>query len=102
MILLRYKRNFVITEVIYLNRRMPRCNSVLQTEKDPFPREIRPNFPENCHFSTFFRTPKSSKTFGHFPVNNTGVIVIVFMWEKEFIVRSSPVRQTLSKIQHNS
>ena len=69
---------------------MPRCNSVLQTEKDPFPREIRPNFPENCHFSTFFRTPKSSKTFGHFPVNNTGVIVIVFMWEKEFIVRSSP------------
>ena len=41
---------------------MPKCNSVLQTENDLFQREIRPNLSENCHFSTFFRPPKSSKT----------------------------------------
>ena len=51
-----------------LNWRMPKCNSVLQTEKDPFQPEIRPNFSENCHFSTFFELQNPQKTFGHSPV----------------------------------
>ena len=38
----------------YFNRRTPKCNTVLQTEKDLFHPEIRPNSPEKCHFSTFF------------------------------------------------
>ena len=37
-----------------LNRRMPKCNSALQTERDIFRPEIRPNLPENCQISAFF------------------------------------------------
>ena len=36
------------------NRRMPVCNSALQTEKDLSQAEIRPNLPENCQISHFF------------------------------------------------
>ena len=57
-----------------INRRMPKCNSVLQAEKDLFQHEIRPNLPEKCHFLTFFRTLKSSKTFGHWPVKTNFVL----------------------------
>ena len=55
--------------VFSINRRMPKRNSMLQTENDLFQREIRRNLSENCHFSTLFRPPESSKTFGHCPVN---------------------------------
>ena len=47
---------------------MSKYNTVLQTEMELFQPEIWGNLPENWHFSTFFRTPKSSKTFGHSPV----------------------------------
>ena len=48
---------------------MPKYNTVLQTEKDIFQREIRSNSHENCHFSTFFRLPKFPNTLGRCPVN---------------------------------
>ena len=49
---------------------MHKCNTVLQTKKDLFHPEIRPNSPEKCHFSTFFRLPKFPNTFGHCPVKS--------------------------------
>ena len=52
---------------------MPKCNSVLQTENDLFQHEILPNLSENCHYLTSFRTPKSSKTFGHSPVKSVNM-----------------------------
>ena len=33
-----------------LNRRMPKCNTVLQSENDLFEPEIQPNSHENCEF----------------------------------------------------
>ena len=61
---------------------MPRCNNVLQTEKDLLQHEIRLNSPEEWHFSTFVHTVKSSKAFGHYPVNckSEYSLFIVFMW----------------------
>ena len=38
-------------------------------QKRTFPTRNSTKFSENCYFSTFFRTPKSSTTFGHSPVN---------------------------------
>ena len=39
--------------VCFINRRIPKYNSVLQIEKDLFQPEIRPNSPENCHQNLF-------------------------------------------------
>ena len=33
-----------------VNRRMPKCNTVLQSESDPFEPEIQPNSHGNCEF----------------------------------------------------
>ena len=49
--------------VLLINRRMPKCNTVLQTEKDLFQSEIRPNSPENCHFLTVFYMNLSKEIF---------------------------------------
>ena len=48
---------------------MPKCNTVLQSENDLFEPEIQPNSPENWEFLALIRTIKSSKSFGHCPVN---------------------------------
>ena len=48
---------------------MPECNTVLQSENDLFEPEIQPNSPGNCEFLALIRTIKSSKCFGHCPVN---------------------------------
>ena len=81
---LREKLNTGNNAMFHFNRRMSKCNSVLQTEKDLFQPEVRPNLSENCHFSTFFRTPKSSKTFGHSPVKISyfGIIHVVSLVEE--------------------
>ena len=50
-------------------RRMPKCNTVLQSENDLFEPEIQPNLHGNCEFLALIRTIKSSKCFGHCPVN---------------------------------
>ena len=57
---------------LMINRRMPKCNSVLQSEKDLFQPEIRPSLSENCHFMTFYQT----KTFGHLPVKSSSELCI--------------------------
>ena len=50
---------------VTINWRMHNSKSVLlQTKKDLFQPEIWPNSFHYYHFSTFFRTLKSSKTFG--------------------------------------
>ena len=50
------------------NRRMPKSNTVLQSEYALFQLEIQPNSPRNCVFLALIRTVKSSKSFGHCPV----------------------------------
>ena len=57
-----------------LNRRIPNCNTVLQTVKDLFQREIRPNSPENYHFSTFFVFQNSQILLG---IVQLGMIVSI-------------------------
>ena len=42
---------------------MPKCNSVLETEIVVFQREIRQNFPENCHFLHYFGLQNTHKPF---------------------------------------
>ena len=46
-----------------VNRRMPKCKTVLQSENDLFEPEIQPNSHGNCKFLTLSRTIKSSKMF---------------------------------------
>ena len=41
-------------EFILLNRRMPKCNTVLQNENDLFEHEIQPNSPKTASFWPFF------------------------------------------------
>ena len=45
------------------NRRTPKGNNALQTEKDFFQPEIRPNLPENCYFLPFFQPKIPQKCF---------------------------------------
>ena len=63
-ILCRYNRH---TYTVF-NRRMPKCNTVLQSENDLFQPKIQPNSHGNCEFLALIRTIKSSKCFGHCPV----------------------------------
>ena len=50
-----------ISRGLSVNRRMPKCNSVLQAEKGLFQTEIRPNFPENSQISALFLNSKYPK-----------------------------------------
>ena len=61
--------NSTFSGFLLLNRRMPKCNTVLQSENDLFEPEIQPNSHGNCQFLALTRTIKSSKCFGHCPVN---------------------------------
>ena len=47
--------------LLIFHRRIPKCNTMLQAEKELFQR-----LPENCHFSTFIQPPKYSNTFRYF------------------------------------
>ena len=53
---------------VVVNRRIPKCNTALQSENDLFEPEIQPNSHGNCEFLALIRTIKSSKCFGHCPV----------------------------------
>ena len=48
---------------------MPKYNTVLQSDNDLFEPEIQLNSPGNCEFLALIPTIKSSKCFGHCPVN---------------------------------
>ena len=50
------------------NRRIPNCNTVLQSENDLFEPEIQPNSHGNCEFLALIQVIKFSKCFGHCPV----------------------------------
>ena len=70
---LKYSGNARILDTQYLdiiNRRMLKCNTVLQSEIDLFQPKIQPNSHGNCEFLALIRTIKSSKCFGHCPVKN--------------------------------
>ena len=69
-----------IAQVLVL--RMPKCNTVLQSENDLFEPEIQPNSHGNCEFLAPIRTIKSSKCFGHCPVKgslNWTIRVLVYL-----------------------
>ena len=51
---------FVLEGIGILYRRMPKCNSALQTEKFFF----NPKFDQNCQISALFRTQNTQKKLG--------------------------------------
>ena len=62
---------------------MPKCSSVLQTEK-----EIRPNLPEKCHFSTFL----SSMLNPNFAVLNLSYVSLsLYEYKVNKIYRNSKI-----------
>ena len=52
------------SEIVYYFR-IPKCNTVLQSESDLFEPEIQPDSPGNCKLWALIRTIKSSECFGH-------------------------------------
>ena len=80
-----YQISSVIVSLIdnYI-RRMPKCNTVLQTENDIFGPLIKPNSPGNCQFSALILTLKSSKYFGHCPVKILVFSYKIYMFKYEF------------------
>ena len=69
LLIIRVQYNECIFDLhvaLLINRRMPECNIVLQTGKDLFEPEIRPNLPENAKFLLFLN-PKYPKNVWAFP-----------------------------------
>ena len=56
--------NSLLVEFLLLNRRMPNCNTVLQTASDLFEPEIRQNSRHNDTFRPFIRLKILPKSFG--------------------------------------
>ena len=84
------------------NHRMPKCNTVLQSENGLFEPEIQPNSLGNCLFFALVRTIKSSKCFGHCPVKEQQKIIHIEYYRLNRITASYTPNNKVKTLPKNT